>query len=218
MSLEYYQHVRSEIAPLLPVKAERILEIGCGAGATLGWLRGRYPGAHLAGVEGFASNEPHIAKVADQAIIADLNSGVPNVGQFDLILALDVLEHLLDADRILAQLASMLAPGGAIIVSLPNIAHYSVSASLLLKRQFAYADEGILDRTHLRFFEESSILALMNKAGLSITQGLAAGLNGPKSRLLDTATLGLFRHWLTKQYIVRGEHGAGQQPVKWRVA
>jgi hypothetical protein len=117
----------------------------------------------------------------------------------------------------LAALASRLEPGGCIIVSLPNISHVSVSLPLLFRRSFPYADAGLLDRTHLRFFTESSILEFMAKAGLAIEEGGLSGMQGGRARLANRLTLGLFKHHLTKQYIFRARAGAGAGRPHWRV-
>lgn len=71
--------------------------------------------------------------------------------RFDLILLLDVLEHTSAPEKMLQELNALLNPGGIILLSLPNVAHWSVRFSLLLGK-FDYQDRGILDRTHLQFF------------------------------------------------------------------
>jgi 2-polyprenyl-3-methyl-5-hydroxy-6-metoxy-1,4-benzoquinol methylase len=73
-----------------------------------------------------------------------------------LFLLLDVLEHLPDSATTLQKLSNLVATGGHTIVSVPNVAHLSVSVPLLLRRQFNDHDAGILDHTHLRFFVEDT--------------------------------------------------------------
>ena len=88
-------------------------------------------------------------------------------GRFDAIVFGDVLAHLDDPLPILRSAAASLAPGGLVVVSVPNVAHVWVRLSLLLGR-FEYADRGILDRTHLRFFTRRTFLALLAQAGLVV--------------------------------------------------
>lgn len=116
-------------------------------------------------------------------------------------------------------MVKILAPGGTVIVSLPNVAHLSVSLPLLLGGRFDYADAGILDRTHMRFFVRTSAVALLNAAGLSVDAGLKSGLQGKKSKLLDVLTFGLMRDRLAKQYILAGKKNnrEGQEKIAWRV-
>lgn len=212
---KYFAHARQEIAPLLPDTANRILEIGCSSGATLGWLREEWPNAEFWGIDGHAPLEPLIRARAGHALIHDLERPLPNIGQFDLILALDVLEHLRKPEQVMADLAARLSPTGVIIISVPNVASYQIIAPLLLRRQFRYAEAGPMDRTHLRWFTEESARDLIRGAGLGETAGVMTGFTGGKRRLFDACTLGCFRHFLTVQYILRGERSAAR-PFRWQ--
>ena len=204
MSLEYYQHVRSEIAPLLPSGAGRVLEVGCGGGHTLRWLKDKFPAAETVGIDGFEGIRSELQKNADVAHIRDLEQPLPDLGRFDLVLALDVLEHLREPERLLASLSECMNPDATLIVSVPNVSHLSVALPLLLRRRFEYADGGILDRTHLRFYVESTALGLLNQAGFRVDRGLLGGIVGPRARMLNLLSLGGLRHHLAKQYIMAG--------------
>ena len=87
--------------------------------------------------------------------------------RFDKVLLLDVLEHLAAPERLLRAAAHLVKPTGQVIVSVPNVAHLVVRLMLLFG-YFNYADRGILDRTHLRFFTRSSIARLLAENGYSI--------------------------------------------------
>jgi 2-polyprenyl-3-methyl-5-hydroxy-6-metoxy-1,4-benzoquinol methylase len=204
----YFHQVRTDIAPLLPASASRIVDVGCGAGETLAWLKRHYPQAYRVGLEGNASMSRELAINSDEFHIVDLNGDLPNIGSPDLLLFLDVLEHLPNPEKLLRRLTADLAPGGTVIVSLPNIAHLSVSIPLLFWGSFNYVDAGILDRTHLRFFVRESAVALMNGAGLKVDRIIESGLGGPKTRTLDLLTFGLLRQRLAKQYILSGSTSA----------
>jgi 2-polyprenyl-3-methyl-5-hydroxy-6-metoxy-1,4-benzoquinol methylase len=71
--------------------------------------------------------------------------------QFDLILILDVLEHLSNPIDLFSKAASLLSPSGVMLISVPNVTHWSVRIPLFFG-YFKYYDRGILDKTHLRFF------------------------------------------------------------------
>lgn len=104
----------------------------------------------------------------ERMLVADLDREVPALdGRFDLIVYGDVLEHLIDPLRVLRALDERLAADGRIILSMPNVAHLWIRLSLLLGR-FDYADRGILDRTHVRFFTERSLRQLLAAAGLDV--------------------------------------------------
>jgi 2-polyprenyl-3-methyl-5-hydroxy-6-metoxy-1,4-benzoquinol methylase len=105
-----------------------------------------------------------------QVVVADLEAAPPLLdGPFDAIIYGDVLEHLSDPRAALVALDGSLAPGGTVIVSVPNVAHLWVRLSLLAGR-FDYADRGILDRTHLRFFTRRTLVALLRSAELAIAE------------------------------------------------
>jgi 2-polyprenyl-3-methyl-5-hydroxy-6-metoxy-1,4-benzoquinol methylase len=101
-------------------------------------------------------------------IVADLaDGGFPLSGPFDAIVYGDVLEHLNDPLPPFVSVNQHLARGGVIVVSVPNVAHLWVRLSLLAGR-FDYADRGILDRTHVRFFTRRTFLAFLAEAGLAV--------------------------------------------------
>lgn len=84
--------------------------------------------------------------------VSDLESfDFPFGREFDVILFADVLEHLRDPVTVFKRAISVLKPSGEVLISLPNVANFTVRIALLLGR-FDYANRGILDRTHLRFF------------------------------------------------------------------
>lgn len=202
MTLAYFSHVRREIEQLLPSRAERIVDVGCGVGATASWLRSLYPGCFTIGLEGNVACLSELQSHVDQPVIVDLNGDLPDLGSPDLVLCLDVLEHLVNPQRVLDQLRSVMRPDGTLIVSLPNVAHLSVALPLLLAGKFEYTDAGILDRTHLHFFTRRSAMALVTDAGFQVERGIRDGLRGPRSKWLDKATFGMLRDRLTKQYVM----------------
>ena len=219
--MDYYHFVRREIKPLLPKSPDRILEVGAGAGATLKWLKTIYPEAETTAVELNPDLQDELKQNVDVAVIGQIDETFTELKTYDLILLLDVLEHLPDSTTTLRKLSKLLEPGGQIIVSVPNIAHLSVSVPLLLKRRFNYQDSGILDRTHLKFFVEDTAIKLLNDANLIVTSGLISGLQGPKAKLLDLVSFGLLRHHLAKQYIMLGQLGGSkivQEKIRWTIS
>ncbi len=88
--------------------------------------------------------------------------------RFDKILLLDVLEHLAAPERVLRGLERLLKTNGQLIVSVPNVAHLVVRLMLLFGR-FEYAERGILDRTHLRFFTRRTIARMLADNGYCVT-------------------------------------------------
>ncbi len=221
MTVEYFGRIRSDIEPLLPRKAINIVDVGCGMGATIGWLKSRYPGARTTGLEGNGELRVHLETTVDQVHIVDLNGALPDCGSPDLILFLDVLEHLIEPARVLSTLTANLSPDATVIISLPNVAHLTVSLPLLMKGRFDYTESGILDRTHLRFFTRESALQMIGSAGLTVEAGLEAGFGGPLSSLFDKLTLGRLRDRISKQYIFAARRLPGPvatPPIRWGTA
>ena len=206
MPPDYFDHVRSEIAPLLPPTARRILDVGCGTGVTSAWLKTLYSNAYTVGLEGNPALRSILTRNVAEAHIVDLNQPIPDVGAPDLVLFLDVLEHLVHPEELLAQVVRVMADDATIIISLPNVAHLWVAARLFFLGRFDYQDAGILDRTHLRFFYRDSAYALVESAGLEILTVLRNGVERPGARrsslLLNWLTMGLLRERLTEQYVL----------------
>ena len=105
-----------------------------------------------------------IENLDDETFLTSLSSK-----KYDYVVLADVLEHLNDPDTCLMHLKNTLKDTGKIIVSLPNIAHGSIRLKLL-KGNFQYEESGLLDKTHLHFYEFNSIIELFNRIGLYIDQ------------------------------------------------
>ena len=147
---------------LVGAEPRRILDVGCGQGELGHVLKQR--GHHVIGVDW---SPPRFT--LDAFVQADVALGLPPSidGQFDVVLLADVLEHLAEPLKLLADAKQRLTPGGVLLVSLPNVAHWSVRAQLAVGR-FDYTNKGLLDRGHLRFFTHASALRLFQDAGLEV--------------------------------------------------
>ncbi|WP_416672275.1 methyltransferase domain-containing protein [Egbenema bharatensis] len=88
--------------------------------------------------------------------------------KFDVILLMDVVEHLTKPVNTLIQLKQRVNPGGKIITTDPNVAYWAIRKNLLFG-QWNYADSGIMDKTHLHFYTASTWKALMEEAGYRVT-------------------------------------------------
>lgn len=201
----YFADVRREIEPLLPAHAARVLEIGCGAGATLAWLKSRGACESTTGVEMFESAAAVARTRVDRVIVANAEQWINepgDIGAFDLVLCLDVLEHMVDPWAFVAQLERLIAPGGHLVCSIPNVRYYKVLRDLVFKGQWRYREDGILDRTHLRFFTRESALQLASTPRLKLLDW-RAHMRSRKlgTRVINALTLGLLRDLLAMQYL-----------------
>lgn len=120
------------------------------------------------GVEFDAAAANEARRWCEAVEIADLNNlnlaDAFNGQDFDIVLMLDILEHLVDPTSVLKKVREVLRPDGWAVISLPNVAHISVRLALLRGR-FTYTDLGLLDKTHLRFFDPKGVHELLQAAG-----------------------------------------------------
>jgi 2-polyprenyl-3-methyl-5-hydroxy-6-metoxy-1,4-benzoquinol methylase len=103
--------------------------------------------------------------------IAELD--VDELPTYDVLLFGDTLEHLADPVGLLRRLRPKLTPGGTLVVSIPNVANWSMRLRLLLGR-FDYTERGILDRTHLRFYTKRTARRMIEDAGFELARLQAA--------------------------------------------
>jgi SAM-dependent methyltransferase len=204
-SQEYYAHARVEIAPLLPSRAPRVLEVGCGQGATLRWLRESNRCIYTAGIELSEHSAQRARACADYVVCGDAEELIASsfVGEkFDLILCLDVLEHMVDPWRFVGLLPPLLHSTGQVIFSIPNVRNLGVVLPLLFRGLWRYREEGILDRTHLRFFTRESALQLASIPPL-IVRRWAHNIPKPsRLNLLNKLTFGLAADFLALQFLI----------------
>lgn len=146
----------------------RVLDIGCASGYVAAELTAR--GCTVIGLdpdeESARLAESHCAEV----IVGDVERGdvrgrLPH--EIDVVLFGDVLEHLRDPGAALAGMHDVLREGGFVVASIPNIGVWFARVQVALGR-FPYADHGIFDRTHLRFFTRTSVLELARDAGYAV--------------------------------------------------
>jgi 2-polyprenyl-3-methyl-5-hydroxy-6-metoxy-1,4-benzoquinol methylase len=145
-----------------------ILEFGSAAGYFTRYLR-EERGATVDIVELDSHCAGQAAAYARRCCVGDIEryawKDAFSEQMYDYILFADVLEHLKDPWRVLSESAALLKSGGRIIISVPNIAHAQILASLY-NNDFSYADVGIMDKTHLRFFTEATLRDMIRESGL----------------------------------------------------
>jgi 2-polyprenyl-3-methyl-5-hydroxy-6-metoxy-1,4-benzoquinol methylase len=165
---QYFDDPRPDVQRLIDVSGRRVLDVGCGSGALGAALKAR-GAALVAGIEKHDEAASRARARLDKLVHGDLEQSVPafDRGEFDVIVFADVLEHLTDPDRTLACFLPLLAPGGRVVVSVPNFRFYAVLLRLAADR-WSYTDSGVRDRTHLRVFTRRSLLALHQTAGLEV--------------------------------------------------
>jgi methionine biosynthesis protein MetW len=146
----------------------RVLDVGCASG----YLAERYAarGCRVFGIEADAANAERARRFCETVVVGDIENASDRAqlpAPFDFVVFGDVLEHLRDPWSVLAETRALLADDARVIVSIPNIAHWSARREIALGR-FPYAESGLFDRTHLRFFTLASARELAQTAGYAI--------------------------------------------------
>ncbi|HVY29334.1 MAG TPA: class I SAM-dependent methyltransferase [Polyangiaceae bacterium] len=203
----YYTHARPEVLRLVPEGARHVLDVGCGAGALGASIKRAFPQAQVRGVELVSSAAEQARGRLDAVSNADATAPLPvDWPAPDVLVFADVLEHLVDPWQALQSWRQRAAPGCHLVVSLPNVSHASV-VSGLQKGQFRYADEGLLDRTHLRFFTRESAIELVEAAGFHIERF---------ERVISIPGPGIKRTLL--KGLVQAQYRREQRDQSWRSA
>lgn len=228
--MTYFGNVNPELLEIAPLTARRVLELGCGEGAFAAAYRARNPAAHYTGIEVHAPSAAIAEPRMDRLLLGDFEAmaddEVSGGEPFDLIVLGDVLEHMADADRVLARLKGLLGDDGHLLVSVPNVAHWTALFHLINGRWPAQ-ESGLFDRTYLRFFTLQSLTDALGRAGLRLVKG--------KTRrfLLDSETAekwippladlaermgvdrqGFLNRSSTLQYVVLAEKAERPTPVR----
>ena len=163
-----YENPRPELQRHIPAGARRVLDLGCASGALGAALQAR--GAHVVGVERDPQYAARARERLDQVVEADLESLDPApLGRFDVLVAGDVLEHLIDPWAVLRRFAGIVEPDGTVVVSLPNVRHWETTFAIAVQGRFPRRNEGVFDVTHLRWFTLHDAWSLVEQAGLTVT-------------------------------------------------
>jgi 2-polyprenyl-3-methyl-5-hydroxy-6-metoxy-1,4-benzoquinol methylase len=205
----YHDHVRQDVIPYVPKTGGQLLDLGGGIGGTAATIRDMGL-VDAIGVADLVDNSDAAAKLdfhyqgnfEDAAFLTRI---ADERGKFQMILALDILEHLVDPWSTAKKLADMLDSGGYLVASIPNIRNYRATLPLIMGNKWDYKDAGILDRTHLRFFVRSTAIDLIAQTGLSIRQVESSPSGGGKIKLFRKLTLGLLNSFTDRQYIIVGQ-------------
>jgi SAM-dependent methyltransferase len=167
---DYHHGYNATLREILQRAPRRILELGCAAGRLALFMKEKFPGVHITGIE----MNPAAAAVArtrlDRVIESRLedidfaSEGIPE-GSIDTFLAGDVLEHMYDPWRALVRVRPLLAADAQIAVSIPNVRNLRIHAQLHNEGTWRYDTHGLLDITHIRFFALRDIMRMLEETG-----------------------------------------------------
>ncbi|MDL1979215.1 MAG: class I SAM-dependent methyltransferase [Deltaproteobacteria bacterium] len=205
-SNDYFDNDRIDILSLVPRKINRLLEIGCGAGNTLKYIKDNYQCDWACGVE----LVHEVAEIARSKVDLVIEGDIENIdlpiepATLDVIFCLDVLEHLINPWKVMSNLGVLLKSDGVIIASIPNVRHFSVVRPLIFQGRWEYINKGILDRTHLRFFTRDTAIKLIESSDLKVDMIEERGIvRGSKTWVANLVTFSMFKQFFVLQYLIR---------------
>jgi 2-polyprenyl-3-methyl-5-hydroxy-6-metoxy-1,4-benzoquinol methylase len=146
-----------------------VLDVGCGLGGFGYALRRVDPTRTIWGIETDPGAAERAAPHYDKVLVGpfpDVLAG--HDAAFDCLVFNDVLEHLVDPWTALGAGVRRLSPGGTVLASIPNVRFVGTVLGLVLRGDWSYADTGVLDRTHLRFFTRKTAVSLFRGCGLDV--------------------------------------------------
>ena len=197
----YFAGARFDFIDQLPHdKQAVILEIGCGSGETgaLALKAGR-AGQYI-GVELMERAAGEAKKKLSEVIVGDVEQLTFDwqPAKFDALILSEVLEHLREPGQVLKRLSRFVRPGGIVLASSPNISHWRVLRELMMGR-FPQADQGVFDRTHLRWFTPSTFAQMFEEAGYQVEHTGPVTAFADRTRLISKLTWGCFDHLFMSQ-------------------
>ena len=181
----YYGRLRQEMRPFVPRTARVLLDVGCGDGSFAAGLRAERQAEgrtlEIWGLELDGQAAALAAERLDRVITGPAEASVAELpdGRFDCVVLNDILEHLAWPEKLLHALHRVLAPGACLVASLPNVRHFHNVWDLVVRGDWEYQDEGIRDRTHLRFFTRSSMRGFFDRGGFILREQV--GINPTRS-------------------------------------
>ena len=208
---------------------KRVLEFGCAAGHVTKVLVEQ--NCIVTGVERDATAASGAGRYAHRVVVGDIEAdevwGELEGNTFDVLMFGDVLEHMRDPLAVLRRGVPLLAAGGVVVTSIPNVAHGDLRMSLLRGR-FDYGPWGLLDRTHLRLFTYESMLDLLHQAGLApveLRRIVVPLFNAPefdvKPEDVDPRVVDMLRHdpnAETYQFVVKAVPDGGDEALRQAMA
>ena len=214
----YYNQEKPFLFHLIPDGPNVIMDCGCAAGRLGKKLLDLNKASEVIGVEIFEPAAREAMKVYSRVHIGDIEHMDLNYKEyFDIVICGDILEHLKEPRKLVQQVHHMLKCNGLLICCVPNIRYWRIWRDVIVKGDFRYTAEGILDQTHLRFFTSRSLKRMLTEASFAVDYcGMKLAV-GPKQQAFNFLTFGRFQEFLGFQIIVsarKRQDGATGTSVK----
>ncbi len=206
----YFTGARRRFIDDLPANpSARLLEIGCGNGATCAYAKATGKAGWCAGVELCAEPADEAARRLDHVVVGDVEVvELPfPPATFDVLILSEVLEHLRDPWSVLRRLRELLKPGAWVMAGSPNVAYHKVLA-MLWRGRWDYEPMGVMDRTHLRWFTTATYRELFERCGYTVVLAGPARPFRTGEQLFNALTLGRLSHLVHSQIYLQALAGA----------
>jgi 2-polyprenyl-3-methyl-5-hydroxy-6-metoxy-1,4-benzoquinol methylase len=194
----HYDFERAEMLRYLPASLRSVLDVGCASGRFTSAMRKRFPDADIWGIDPVAYDDAGRFR----RIVGRFPDDLPGELRFDCIVFNDVLEHLVDPWEALRATLPLLLPGGSVVASIPNIRNIEILRALVVHGRWQYADIGILDRTHLRFFTRSGIVDLFECSGWRVRTIEPLNIKGRPRHAVNRLSRGRLSGFVAEQFAV----------------
>jgi len=190
----YYKSKRDDMLRFIPEDVKTTLEFGCGTGVFSALVKEEFKTESWA-VEIDEESAVSASEKLDKVINCDAFEAIDKLPDnfFDCIIFFDILEHLVNPYELLLLVKKKLTKNGVIITSIPNIRFYRNLVRFVFNGDWEYQDEGLMDKTHLRFFTRKSLLSMFDRLDYEIIE--FEGIHPTHSRnlkILNFLTLNSF--------------------------
>lgn len=208
----YFSEYREDIFNVIKAigRFDRVMEVGCGNGALLSKLKEEQIAKTIVGLDPYGqlplnNNFDEFYNDSIENVLPKLKNNLA----YDLIIFADVLEHLEDPWSVLNKICKdHLTDGGTVVISIPNFRNLFTISKIIISNSFKYQPEGVLDKTHLRFFCKNDLIKLVEGAGLEVkllTQNFkfkeAKFFHKNRLKYINYFTLNIFPFWVSDQII-----------------
>lgn len=167
------QH-NADLLSLIPIISKKLIEIGCSSGALAREFKKLVPDADYRGVEIDANFADLARRHCDLVSVLNIENADEKFwsdnSDRDCWIFGDTLEHLQNPWRVLKNINDVIPEGGVVVACIPNAQHWSIQAKLSIG-DFRYEAQGLMDKTHLRWFTRQTVIELFDQSGFAIEKG-----------------------------------------------
>jgi 2-polyprenyl-3-methyl-5-hydroxy-6-metoxy-1,4-benzoquinol methylase len=168
----YHTAGRPDLAAMYTNNPALILDVGCAAGSTAALMKQMFPGSRAWGIEMNRAAASLAQAKLDRVLVGkfedfDLEREGIAKGTLDAVLLADVLEHMYNPWNVMVTLRPFMSPIGQLLLSIPNVRNLLLMDELS-KGNWSYAEAGLLDITHIRFFTFKEIHRFCRETGYRV--------------------------------------------------